>query len=596
MSRNKDSMVSKFDRFRAEYDRSRENRYTRKRDGIAYRGSSADWHYRNEYLYYRDVEVSRQLDMDDPAISAGTTLAVNNTIQDGFMPNPATGDKAVDDELWNRFWDWADDPEQCDEAGESTFHEQEIFVARAILRDGDICATANPSGKLSLWESHEIQTESRMPMTVLGVTMNGSRQRTAYHIRADAVEPHMNPSPSVPVSVFSKDGLRQVMHVYVPKRVRATRGVSAYTPITTIAQFRDDIEFALLVQRQVASCFTIFRKRTQQATNPMATPGYGESEKERTTAGIRILENIGPGMEVTGEVGEDLTAFSPNIPGGGYEMQHKTQLQLIGINLGLPLCVLFMDGSETNYSGWRGAVDEARKGFRANQKAIATKFHKPVWNWRAWVAVQDDPALARAAKRLGKQFYKHSWDPPAWPYINPMDDAAANALVLQEMLNSPRRQYNGNGRDYETIVNETIEDRCYAIVRAMIAAEEIGKRFPNQPPLHWRELVSVPIKDAGIPTTILNQLAAGKTIVNSAGALPAPPPAGSAEYMQLSRRQLQNNRKAITDALNDLISGTRSVAFTEAMLATFGLSPETVKKLVQDASDGRIDDPDLKES
>jgi len=255
-----------------------------------------------------------------------------------------------------------------------------------------------------------------------------------------------------------------------------------------------------------------------------------------------------------------------------------------------------MDGSETNYSGWRGAVDEARKGFRANQKAIATKFHKPVWNWRAWVAVQDDPALARAAKRLGKQFYKHSWDPPAWPYINPMDDAAANALVLQEMLNSPRRQYNGNGRDYETIVNETIEDRCYAIVRAMIAAEEIGKRFPNQPPLHWRELVSVPIKDAGIPTTILNQLAAGKTIVNSAGALPAPPPAGSAEYMQLSRRQLQNNRKAITDALNDLISGTRSVAFTEAMLATFGLSPETVKKLVQDASDGRIDDPDLKES
>jgi hypothetical protein len=160
MSRSKDTMVSKFDRFRAEYDRSRENRYTRKRDGLAYRGASADWHYRNEYLYYRDIEVSRQLDMDDAAISAGTTLAVNNIIQDGFMPNPATGDKAVDDELWNRFWDWAEDPEQCDESGESTFHEMEVFVTRALLRNGDITATANPSGKLSLWEAHEVQTEN----------------------------------------------------------------------------------------------------------------------------------------------------------------------------------------------------------------------------------------------------------------------------------------------------------------------------------------------------------------------------------------------------------------------------------------------------
>jgi hypothetical protein len=73
------------------------------------------------------------------------------------------------------------------------------------------------------------------------------------------------------------------------------------------------------------------------------------------------------------------------------------------------------------------------------------------------------------------------------------------------------------------------------------------------------------------------------------------PPVGSAEYMQLSRRQLQNNKKAITDALNDFISGKTSQVFTETMLSTYGLSVETIKRLLSDAGDGRIDDPDLKD-
>ena len=591
MTRQTPSIVTKFDRYRAEYDSARGNRYQRKPDGLPYRGGSADWHWRNELAFYSEMEICRSLAVDDPVISAGTALAVNNIIQDGFVPNPCTGDKSVDDDLWEWFKAWAEDPELVDESGECNFHEMELLVAHALLCDGDHVATCNPSGRLSLWEAHEIQTESRLPNTVLGVTLRGNRQRDFYHIRADPIESWKTPGRSVPIPTFSNDGLRQVLHVYVPKRAKQTRGRSAYGPITTIARFRDDIEFALLVQRQVASCFAIFKKRTQSKKNPMENTGYGDTETQRTPSGIRILENIGPGMEYTGEEGEELEGFSPNIPGGGYEFQHKTQLQLIGINLGLPLCVLFMDGSETNYSGWRGAVDEARKGFRANQRAIARKFHTPVWNWRTWYAARSDPALGRAAARLGAKFYAHTWEVPAWPYINPMDDAAADALILQEGLNSPRRLFNGKGKDYETITIETIEDRAFAITNAMIAANAIRKRFPNEPPVHWRELVSVPIKDAGIPTTILNQLAAGKQPVSG---LPTPQ-SGPAEYKDISRLQLKRNQKAIRDALNEFISGNATKTFTEVTLGTLGLSPETVQKLLSDAADGQIDSPELDE-
>ena len=103
-------------------------------------------------------------------------------------------------------------------------------------------------------------------------------------------------------------------------------------------------------------------------------------------------------------------------------------LTLIGINLGLPLVMVLMDASETNFSGWRGAVDQARLGFRQNQKRLINRFHKPVYLWkvRQWMA--EDAALRRAAARSDVNIFAHRWNPPTWPYIQPLQDATADLL------------------------------------------------------------------------------------------------------------------------------------------------------------------------
>jgi len=36
-------------------------------------------------------------------------------------------------------------------------------------------------------------------------------------------------------------------------------------------------------------------------------------------------------------------------------------LGILAVNLDLPLCVFLLDASETNYSGFRGAIDQARQ-------------------------------------------------------------------------------------------------------------------------------------------------------------------------------------------------------------------------------------------
>jgi hypothetical protein len=43
--------------------------------------------------------------------------------------------------------------------------------------------------------------------------------------------------------------------------------------------------------------------------------------------------------------------------------------------------------------------------------------------------------------------------------------------------------------DWEQIAEETIADNVYAIIKAKQSAQAINLQFPNDPPVHWRELI-----------------------------------------------------------------------------------------------------------
>jgi hypothetical protein len=151
----------------------------------------------------------------------------------------------------------------------------------------------------------------------------------------------------------------------------------------------------------------------------------------------------------------------------------KFLLTLIGLNIGMPLVLVLLDAKETNFSGFRGAVDQARLGFETIQKALRTKWHLPISRWkvRQWMA--EDPQLRSAATRSGINLLNHHWTAPGWRYIEPFKDARTDAFRLDNLLTSPTRLQAEHGDQYEDIVNETIRDRKMLIVKAIAAAKEI---------------------------------------------------------------------------------------------------------------------------
>lgn len=296
-------------------------------------------------------------------------------------------------------------------------------------------------------------------------------------------------SDTVAIDARDEDGLRQVFHVYDPKRVSQSRGVSIFSRVADQLGMHDDIEFANLVRQQIASCFAIIRKRT--GTNgPLGSAAYGDT----TTVGNKTLENIGPGMEIGANANETIEGFSPNIPSPQYFEQAWKILKTISANLGLPLQAVLLDASESNFSGWRGAMDQARTGFRRIQNFLIEKFHARVWKWKVSQWVQQYPELRAWAAQKGVDITKVAWKRPSWPYVNPLQDAQADITAVAGLLNSLRNLLGERGHDFDELMPEIVADNVTIFKLCRDAARLLNAdAVDDSEKISWRELLAMPV-------------------------------------------------------------------------------------------------------
>ena len=409
------------------------------------------------------MEQARDAERNDSLIGRVVDSAVTNTIQSGFKLDPQTGDEALDLELWERWDAWANDPDQCDIAGEFCFHDFECMNLRRVMFDGDVVILPLQSGELQMIESHRIRTPHKAKDIIHGVKLDSFRRRTEYWITKDDIDPLGNvtaKSEIYPHATRDLNGNRQVLHIYDPKRTTQTRGVTALAPIIDACAMRDDIEFATMVKQQVASCFAIIRTRAMGFDGNNDPSGMGYQYSQTQGGGYsRQVGGIAPGMEVLGEPGETINGFSPNVPNPEYFEQIKGLVRLIAANLGCPPEVSLFDTTQTTFHGYRGAVDEARRGFRRNQEWLKRRFHCPVYKWkvRQWIA--DDSDLRNKAATLGDRIFNHKFNSPNWAYIDPTKDANGDATQLEKGLISPRRWANGRGYDIDELNDEIVAQR-----------------------------------------------------------------------------------------------------------------------------------------
>lgn len=491
------SLATIYNDLRADFKAGKDSRFTSKLSGTSSGGSGMDYHYRSESQFLHMMERARFYQRNDPIVGQGVRRLVANIVQDGFKLDVNTGDTGLDSELKERFYNWSCNPDSCHSEGELTFSQMEQLVLSHVIVDGDLIPLPLKNGSLQMVEAHRCRSPFRTKRNIVhGVEMDDAGRRTTYWLTKEDLDPNnlanLKASDLEPYAARGRDGNRQVMHIYSPYRFSQRRGVTMLAPVSDTVGMHDDIQFATLVKAQMASLIALLHER-----GPNWEPGGDQQKGERyteTSGGYtKTIEGVSCGIEVFGDKDEKLSAFSPGIPSPEFFPHTMMILTFIGINLDMPVAVLLLDPSKTNFSGWRGAIDQARLRFKQIQRWLSDSFHSPVYRWklRQWAA-SDSALRSRLAKDPDKTT-SHRWNPPTFPYIEPLTDASADLLQQRNAMNSPRRIHAARGRDWDEVSTEIVNDNFMAIEKAIVASQKLNEKYKTQ--VHWRELVSLPTPD-----------------------------------------------------------------------------------------------------
>lgn len=504
--RSYSSAYEVLDRHRADFEAAKVSRFNRRRTGLPSMGAGADYHYKNEGDYLRVGEYARDMDRNDMFVGSVVDRAIANQIQTGFVPEPDTGDSKLDQDLKARWIDEKDEPSLIDHEEDKCFSDFERLAARDVAVVGDIFLILTDEGKLQVREQHRCRSPYRSTKNIVhGVELfQGSRRRKSYWFTVDDIDPFFAPSRIRVKDLVERDssdesGNKLVLQMYDPKRFTQTRGITAFAPVFSAIGMHDDIEFATLLQRQVVSSFGWVEEKLD-FFEPGTDDNTGASYDGST--GL-MVQDVHPGMVVRPAKGVKLTPFSSNVPGPEFFPHVKLILTMIGINLGMPLVMALMDASETNFSGYRGAIDQARLGFRVKQQAYIRQLHRPFWKHRIRIWAEDDaPLRAKVERYLNNRSsrvkpFRHCWHAPAWPYIQPQEDASANMIRLATGQISRRRLDSENGLNSEEY--ECNVDRADEVEKCIELAEAINAKYGYQPGdpnyVQWIHLSTMPMAD-----------------------------------------------------------------------------------------------------
>ena len=502
---------------RQDYESAKETRFVERPSGMFTLGSGADYSFRDETSYFYLLGIARHIEENDPVVPQGVRRAVNNIVQGGFQYEPDTGEDRIDRQLKERWDAFADDgnADGVDWDQEHNWHEYETMVARRMIVDGDLLIEPMNTGQLRMYESHRMRsptlisslgTNRQRNSIRLGVELAGptSRRRVRYWVTKQEFDGfgrfRFRQTDMRGISARDREGELNAFHVYHPKRFSATRGVTALAPAASTVGMHNDIHFAKLVQQQMAS-YVGFTHEV-----PMGTPDYEPppAEDEVVDPATGKSRMYGPDMSPGSDhwphyAGERIVPFTANIPNAEWFDQAKLALSFIAVNLDLPLIVFMLDASETNFSGWRGAMDQAKIGFMKFQRLLAAKLHKRVvrFQQRRWIL--QDRGLASAAASMGADFWRHTWGFPRWPYVEPLKDVQADANEIAAVLNSPRRVVARKNLRWETIAQESVDDTALLVKQALTKAKELNEEFskvikddPGER-VRWRDLAYSPL-------------------------------------------------------------------------------------------------------
>ncbi|MCE5306765.1 MAG: phage portal protein [Acidobacteriales bacterium] len=393
---------------------------------------------------------------------------VANSVGAGIIPQPKHPDPKVKEQLQQLWLRWTD---EADASGLTDFYGLQALACRTSIEAGECFARKRPrlaSDGLTVPLQIQLLEPEYLPLTDVsggggkvpagnqvrwGIEFDKIGRRAAYHFYRE----HPCETP------LFFGGLQQtrvpadsVMHLFKPLRPGQHRGETWMAPVLLALHELEKYDRATLVKQAISTMVVFFES---DQSGEMGTPAFGRDD-ESDSSGMP-LQGLQPGAYVQVPHGRTVDHSKPPDVGTMYVDFMRVQLRKIAAGLGLTYEQLTGDLTGVNYSSIRAGLLEFRRRCEAFQHQVMVfQFCRPVW--RAWIEAAALAGVidARDYAKNPAYYLDVEWQPQAWDWVDPLKDAEAEILLIDNLLKSRSQAIKGMGYDAESVDRMIAEDQA----------------------------------------------------------------------------------------------------------------------------------------
>lgn len=433
------------------------------REGRAYTRGSGDIHLR--YDRPRLIDQSRAFYRDNPLYKGMIDTAVDYIMAEGFeldvnTTNPKFNAKI--EGLWKSFW------KKPEIRGLLSGADTAQMICRETLLCGDTLAVKTNKGLLQLIEAEQIDGGAKGEQ---GIEKDTYGTPVRYWISP------WGGHGAVKVSSAYKKNAADVLFITYPDRPSSTRGVPAAQAAFAMLHRINDICDSEAIAWQMLSrlAVSVNKKQADQEGFNLSRedPNKTSSQAEGDLA-TRMTE-LDYALIFWGAENDEIKGIDRNIPGKDFSASLRTFLRLLGLPLGLPLELVLLDWTQSNYSQSRAVLEQAFKRFKKLQKKAEDFFFNPVFEWKLdqW----------RASESLGnRKEIPYSWIKPTFPWIDQLKEAQARGEAVDRGFMTYAEVCKSRGMDSD----EVIAARELEVIAAIETAKRIEEKFEGAVKVPWQ--------------------------------------------------------------------------------------------------------------